>query len=483
MIVNKKDTILSCIAASILLLIFCFVFMRHITINADVLLPFSFAKDVLTHVPLNTWYFPAPTFIFPDILVSIPLVFLSGNILIWFYSFALLQIFALNFILYWLLKKIHKNVSFALVVYVTIFTFLIGYFFLKHVFIPFGTKIFYPVHHMSAAIIALASYLSILPAAKLNRIKFSLLISIFFLASYSDLFFFLYFFAFIAATIFIYAKSIFVYERWFVMLGLLLFVGLAGIGLNFFTNPNFITQFHNSYDARPFLMNLEHFIIVIKGQGFIVFIIIPLLLLLYKVENAKKNLTVCSIALGLLFITFGVATTGMIKDINSLRYLGIYFLSFVYIIVVLLPANIYRLAINKKTSIMIVILSLTSAYWKIPFNTPEIYTSDIKTIRQCNTFKQHRTHAIVIASYWPAKVLFEAENRVFSLIQVTPDVKNIYPWIYNTSWGKLNKPFKKNPPEDIIIITKELDSDKLNALLAFPFAQKICNNNAILLSP
>lgn len=485
---QKQYRLIATLAASFLLIAYCLYNAARIGLDADAISPFSFARDVLRHVPISTWNFPAPTFIFPDVLVSIPITYFFKTPEKWFYASACLQWFALVFIVLAYARtqfNLKNKIHFAGIVYIGLLANKLGDHLFSAPWMVIATRMYVLVNHMSAALMALAFYLwfSSLASEKKTFSKWGLL-ALFSLGGFSDLFLMLYFFSFIAASILINYKKITSDFAWIRKIVVFFIAGMLGVSLNAYVNPNFWVQLHNSYQTTPVSQHLIHLLVLLHGNGIALVIVLPLLLMFFvkksTLQEVQKKLAY-SLLLGLLVFLSGVALTGMIGDRYAFRYFSIYFPVIIFIIAILLPNAYYNLMTHLVFSIIALYLSFTYIH-RFLLIKHDIYSLAPQRVLDCPAFLQNRDGALVVSTYWPAKILYEKSNRIFRLEQKDNDLTNIRHWIYNPSWANKEAMRTTNLTNKILYVTSEVSDARIKTLISNPHAQVICDGLVIMVN-
>jgi hypothetical protein len=444
---------------------FCLLKASHTGFNADDISPYSFAKDVISGISVTGWNFPAPTFIFPDVLASIPIVYLFKTPEIWFYICACIQWWVLISVIYAYTKK-----PIVGLIYVSIIVYEIGYYLLPVSWLPVATRMFVLVNHMSAAIMALAFYLLVVRAQKksLSLVIASIMLALFFIGAFSDLFLVVYTFALIGAHVCVNIRQVFKCPRWILLVVSLGMAGLGGVFLNYELNPNFTVQLHHSYQPISF----AHYV----WMDVLLFLVIPLIsivILSLKKVKTEQNKLLLSLFLGCLFVLVSVVGTGMIADRAGLRYLDIYFPVYVLVVAILLPAVMYRFSMTLLASVIALLFSV-NFYSSWMQSAPAFHQPSIKAVLDCPAFQQNREGALVVATYWPAKILFEKSDRVFFLKQTKDDLKTEYHWIYNPIW-------MEGVTHKTLYVTIEASQQAIMQIKKLPNAQVICGDSVILI--
>lgn len=480
---------LSVLASGFLLIAYCLYGAAQTGLDADAISPFSFARDVLLRVPVATWNFPAPTFIFPDVLVSIPLVYLLRTPEKWFYVSACLQWFALVFILLAYVRTqpmLKTKINFAGIIYASLLINKIGGYFFLLPWVMLSTRMYVLVNHMSAALLALGFYLWLRTASSQTKLSWQLfgLSILFSLSAFSDLFFMLYFFSFVGANLLIEYKKIMRDSVTIKNVTLLFFAGCMGVVLNAYINPNFWVQLHHSYQTISISERFTHFAsILFYKNGSMLFLFLPLILMacvkLSTLASEQKK-TCYSLLLGLLFFLFMAAYTGMVIDKYAIRYFGIYFPVFVFVIVQLLPSLYYRIAMHIVVSLIALYFGFLFIHRMLPIRN-NLYIPAIQRILDCPAFQHNSEGALVIATYWPAKIVYEQSNRVFRLQQTTFNLITTYHWIYNPSWIEAAVMQSPLSTKKTLYITHEASLERIKVLTSQPNATVICGGAVILI--
>jgi hypothetical protein len=380
-----------------------------------------------------------------------------------------------------------NRISFVSLIYVMLMVNAFGYIFFKSCWIQFAPKLFILVNHMSAAIMALGFYawIGLLDIDKKKWFVWVLAITIFFLAALSDLFFMLYFFAFVTAYTLINLKKCIYQPRWIRNRIVFLMAGIAGVMVNAIINPNFMLQLHHSYQTIPLMQRIINFIFIIGWQGLWLFVLVPIMLIAacwFRFKSTVNRQLLWPLLLGLLFVTLGVALTGMVADLYSLRYMVIYFPILVFVFAMLLPRWFYQLA-NKLVVSLCVILMAIVILVKASHDDRSMYNNihgDMQTILDCPAFLEIRTGALVVSTYWPAKILFEKSNRSFRLQQTTDDLQTPHDWIVNTSWSIPQFMQTNVISNRILYVTIDASSARLKQLQALPGARLICDGSVLV---
>jgi len=485
---NKLANIFAVIAAASLLTVLVVVVALKIHVNSDAIAPYSFARDIIEHIPIWHWQFPAPPFTFPDYAVSLFIVFFLKQPWQWFLGSALAQ--PLTLILFLTFRKdktgLTKPIKFVGICYLFILIFVLGSIFFNHAWIESPARIVVLVHHMYAAIMAILLFLWTTPEnnLKLNSKLFIFYSALCFILAFSDLFFMVYFFALAFARICVYQTTILRNLSWLVEMIILFLIALLGIYLNYRINPGFSVQLHQTTPLTTFAERLSGFVHITHLRGVILFFILPIVLLsLYikKTQPSVEKNTIAALSLGCIFIGIIVVGAGLITAIYTLRYLGIYFPAMIFIASQLTTNKLYQIAVQPIISFGVILIAFIIGIFTL-HNIPERFLApEFSTLYSCPDFQQQSRGGIVVATYWPAKVLFEQNNRQFRLLQTDPTLEFIYHWIYNPEWYNPQYMQSSQQSSKVFFVRYQMDPNKLQKLSLLPDAQSICNNEMIML--
>jgi len=421
--------------AVLILLPIGFVTMRGY--NSDSIYSLSQARDIIQFGSLSGWIYSAVPFIFPDVILSIPLANLHSSPYVFYLISSPIQITMFIFLYSIYRSRIDQEKSWIEVLVATtiaaVFLAFVGSALLRDAYYSVVETFFVFVHHGFAAMFAIIFFL-FFTANDFFEIKRSPLIFTVLLGLMvaSDFYFGLYFGLLLVSTFnFKNWKKVFIVSTSFGILSIAIFL------LSWWLNPSLRLQVLNSsspseYDQLQVLFLLMG-ILLVPTASFI--------FLIYKKSCPAqiKNLYV-ALTLTILLIFFG----GLIKDKYAFRYIAI-----AYPISIILLAQ-FILFLSEKNRFLLLLLSgvFVSAFTFVSIfygghKSSHIYRNEISCLNKIN-----RPHSNLVAQYWPAKVIFESTGRQFNLWQVDGNLK-AFDWINNKKWETLY------PDNGVILLVKE----------------------------
>ncbi|OGT42218.1 MAG: hypothetical protein A3F13_02170 [Gammaproteobacteria bacterium RIFCSPHIGHO2_12_FULL_40_19] len=474
-----KKTISVCMAL-IFLAAFSFSVLLHVQINADVLYPFSFAKDLITHLSIRHWYYPGPLFIFPDVLLSIAIVAFVKTPVLWAALFSFIQILALIILIAAFSqdkKTLPFSIKFTAGIYLTALIYFVGRVLFHTQWAMIADKSGVAVHHMSGALAALLLFFLTVPTtfSKASAKKIIFILCFMFLMSFSDPYFDYYFFMLILPYLFIDRLRLFQLKHWVrTMIGIAI-AGISGILLNGMLNPGLWIEFHTSHTDSTLLnivQNTQNFRYTMGWAGILLVFVLPLLLLFLAIKHKKTHLF--SLCISMEFISIGCLLLDMFKgDMSFLRYIDIYFPIIIYAAFELTSLRFFKLTQTMSVAIIAILIAFFYAHHNFKHTHVAIFPQEFHAVLACPDLHKTMPNTVFVATYWPAKVLFEATNRTASMIEINPDM-TAYPWIYNPAWQNISK-----NPSSLLISTYQLDPTKIAALSALSNAETLCNGQLI----
>lgn len=481
---NFKTISILC-ASLIFLAVLSFAITLHVQINADALFPFSFAKDLLTHVSIRHWYYPGPLFIIPDVLISVLIMAWVKSPIIWGGIFSFIQMLALILLIVAFSKDkktLPFPVKFTSCIYITAIVYFIGRVLFHATWAMIADKVGVPVHHISGALAALLLFFLTVPEdfskASFKRIIFVLCFM--FVMSFSDPYFDYYFFMLMVPSVFIFRLRLLTFKRWiWTMIGMAI-AGISGILLNAVLNPGLWIEFHASHIhpshthsiPHNLLENMSSFYHTMGWTGIFVVFVLPLLLFFWAKKNNKKHLL--SLFVSMELISIGCLLLGMFNgDMSFLRYIDIYFPIIIYAVFELISVRFFKLTQTLLLSIIAMLIAFFYAYHNFKQVKVAIFPEEFHAVLSCPDLQKKIPNTVLVATYWPAKVLFEFTNRTASLIEINPDM-SAYLWIYNPAWQHIAK-----NPKAALISTYQLAPSKISAISTLPNAQTLCHGQLI----
>lgn len=430
--------------------------------NSDALYSYSQARDIWQFGSLRGWTFSAISFSVPDVLLSIPIAGLIRSPYAFYCLTAPLQILLLVG-----LYAIYKSrtspdqdfintfalTSISVAIIAIAFSLMIGdaFYFTVEPFFIF-------VHHGFAAICSIFIFLLCrkddFASWRQNPILTALLLSA---LIYSDFFFGLYLGTFIAATMNKKHPKTIVVLIAFSLLCICIFV------IDLYLNPSLGIQ-----TAYSLFLKYDKWQIITNAS----LVIIPSIVLatyLYKKKLLSDDLR--SLLIGCILVVYSLCLAGILKDLVGFRYLCIIFPITAFLLVeVLISANI-RITTNVITLLLVAILSWSSyVYFQSKDRGQTPFSEELACIKELPL-----AHPTIIARYWPAKMIFESNNRKANLIQVNEKFERNN-WIYNSRWSTIF------PEENTsIVVTSELGPEILEKLQTNFATRLICQNKLLLM--
>lgn len=472
--------IFSITAATIFLFVFAVFIAMQIGVDSDALFPFSVAKDIVTGVSVKHWYFPGPLFFFPEILFSIPLVFILKTPSLWAVAIAFLQQLSLVLVICFFTEK-QKSLSLATrfisAVFVVFITYLIGKVIFHWVWIQMADKAFIAVNHFSAQLISLILYFLTKPTSP-QPISSKKVITVFLIAfatAFSDPLFILYFACLNLPYLFKYRLSLFKNLKW---LGTTLGIActaLIGIFFNVHFNPGMAVELnpHAGSSTLNLLANLIHFFKNTHWLGVTLVFAVPAVLLFMSVKQRQTELTL--VLSGLLLIGSVCVLLGLMNgDTSCLRYIGIYYLIMAYAFFELFSAAFLTFLSKPFIAIIALCFAISCGHHYLKNYSAGIFKVEFHPLLNCPELKQAMKNHYFVSKYWGAKLLFEYTDREASLFQVNGTFSS-YHWIMNPAWQTLHG--KK--PTQVLICTYQMTPAKINAILQLPHANSLCNGQLI----
>lgn len=436
------------LAILILLFLMIISIYPYVNLNSDVLYTFSFAKDILNGVPINNWQTPPSSYLFPDVLVSIFIGLFVSDPTVWWLMSLPIQILIFIFLYSFFLKAINRIQTIFYLTLSSVIMYLI-------LIVLNGKNLRYMIepflvlgYHGFASIFSLILFL-IVNNYKLFGIKKYFVYIIVFFISLSDIFFILYFGSFILANYIITKQRL---GQNFIFFT----ISIITILLNKYYNQGFIEQILNSTSSFP----INKQIIFMELVLILIFIIMAII----KRHDHFLN----TLLIGTLFIIITISFLGLIKDVYGLRYLNIVFLVSVLII------YSYIKDFTKRQISLIFITSILVLFSMILYNqlVKKRYFYEKKYSTEIAFLSKHH-NSVIVASYWPAKYIFEMTNRSNNLIQIGDNFK-IRPWIYNKNWSHLHESNKI-----CFIVSEELNPIFLDKLIQEHEYRYIDNNKLL----
>ena len=474
---KNSRTYIAFFASLIFLFSFCVAATQYIKIKSDAIALFSLSKDLLSNISILHWYFPGPVPLM-DLLVSIPLVFILKTPVFWCCVFNFIQQLAIIFLCIFFVdekKKISVLTRWISCTYIICFVFLLGWLIFGMSWEQAAGASFRPGFHLSTAISAL--FIFLLTTPKQSSVSF---LKIFFMGlfslvqGFSDVFFCYYFFLLNIPYFFIDKANLLRNRQWRLTVLFILIVSLIGVFLSYKINPGLSTELQAHSDSAVFhiLPNLLGFIHVAKWQGILLVLFSPLLFLYFAIKQNKQQIVILLTGIWLIGVA-SILSGLLINSIGYFRYVCIYFPVFVYVLMTLLPPSfLQKLADNLIVAFCVLIVSMGYFYANAHYYKMSFFSKKLSPLITCSELK-NPTKAVLVATYWPAKILFELSDRQMSLIQVQSDLQR-YPWIVNPLWEKMI-----HRPTTVLIAIDEVNVLKINALLKLPGSRSLCQGHLI----
>ncbi|MGF6786664.1 hypothetical protein OKW27_000977 [Paraburkholderia sp. 35.1] len=382
-------------------------------INADDVVSFSQAKDLIEFGSLRGWTYPGAPSFFPDILLSIPFEILARTPYFFHLVTAPVQVLIFVFACSLLTSKerpfaqTYTNLTISLIAIAVSGLLVIGkdFYFLIETAFSFE-------HHGFAAVLAVILYFYVKSHFKLTVLNSAALVIVVFLLGISDLYFVLWFGALLASeAIFGERKKFLAFTVAFSALAIFIFVVSLEI------NSSLAIQAKNSAteDYADKLRNVFHIAIIL-------FFMISIFI---KTKSFKYSKSLCIAA---IFSIAVVCAAGLIHNTYEFRYLSITYIISAWMFHDLIDRSIKIKNVVALTSIIFLVALVAAP--KIPQN--ENFQREIDCLS-----RQGISGSTVYAEYWPAKIVFEGTNRVFNLIQIDRDL-NETSWNYNSRWKSLH---------------------------------------------
>ena len=180
-----------------------------------------------------------------------------------------------------------------------------------------------------------------------------------------------------------------------------------------------------------------------------------------------------SLYLAIVFAGVLLLGAGLLNNVDTFRYLNFLYGGAVVIFAYILLTLPERMKILGAVFLILLSSSL-SIYVNFVREKPArllAYQDEIRCIQ-----KAGMPHSTLIATYWPAKVIFESLNRGYNLIQVNSTL-GPYNWISNIRWRNLYPDNQKT-----FLITKEVDPRVLERLERDSSAKLICEGKILFLA-
>jgi hypothetical protein len=467
------------LGALLFILLFAMALLFHTGINSDVLYPFSFLTDLLRHVPVKQWIFPGPLFFFPDMLVSLPIVAMVKTPQLWAIVFGYLQIIAMVSVIAYFHRTTASHSDFSIrfisATYVTIFVYVLGSMLFHDPWTMIADKSVLAVHHFSSALLALWIFFIIRPQTQINKVKMITLFVLACVMGFSDPLF-IYFLAGLYLPYFIqYHFKWWSYRPWVLMMAVIFASTLVGIFLNLYLNPGLSVELTvPSHHASLFYV-LDHFINFKKVMGWYgINVVFTVPILLFMVGYNKKNNMVMHLSSSMLLMALGYIIFGLVKDhLVLLRYINIDFPIMIYCVLALLPAQCLQWTTSWIAAFLMLVLGVYYAHSHFQDYQTAIFSKNLQSLLRCKALEKNMKGSVFVATYSPAKVVFEYFNRSSSLVQVNSTLQQ-YDWINNLTWQK-----QVYRPKAALISTMELDPTVIDQLKVLPKAQIMCRGELI----
>lgn len=448
----------------LLLIVLAIAFVSLREYNSDTLSAFSQAKDILQFGSLKGWTFSATPYTFPDVILSLPFTFFIDNP----YRFHLItapvqfMIFAYLFSSYYATHNVYakrENVFASIALSAVIVT-LVEVMVFREVFYFTAEPFFILAYHGFAALCAILIFLysrnDLVGFFKKNYIVMPLLLL---MLIASDFYFAMYFGCFAVTTLNKrnWRKSI-------SLLAVFLILSIIVFALSYVFNESLAVQASNSLSVTYY-------------SRITIFLRIGLLLLVptafILVLKYKRQLTAYAIQLyvGLILIATVIFIMGLISDQYTFRYLIV-----IYPVSIILGMEILlTIPTGSRLKLLCcswVVALLVAGYANFFKDKPAgiVYNDEIQYIRETGI-----DHATIVATYWPAKIIFESTKRQHNLIQ-TDDALNKRNWVNNTKWGSLY-----SDSEWTFVVTEQLSKQAIQRLETEYDTQSLGNGKVLLI--
>lgn len=178
--------------------------------------------------------------------------------------------------------------------------------------------------------------------------------------------------------------------------------------------------------------------------------------------------------IGTWLISVVAILTGLVgSTLVELRYVSILFPVFLYALFELFPVIFIEKLSHHWTSLGALIIAGVIAYVYLPNDEVTVFPENLQAPLSC-ALSIHQPNAIWVSAYWPAKILFELNDRRMSLYQIMPDTTNACDWIVNPAWRHIVK-----HPKTAFISTFQFQPKKLHEILRLPGARRLCGGSII----
>lgn len=426
--------------------------------NSDSLYVYAQAKDLLAFGSLRGWTFSAIPFTVPDLIAAAPIAAIVPGPRAYYVVAAPLQMVLLGAALSWWLARTQQRpfdrTLLAFAVAAALIVLLIG-----AAFYPSGYFAAQPLfilnYHGFAAICAtLLTVVAWEDDFRLLRQHWAATLIAVAVLTASDFYFAAYFGAMLLAALLL--------SRSRVVLWLVLAVGgvsVAVFALSYWLNPSLGLHIRES-NAIVAELRPAH-----AAARLAALMIVPTALVLAL--RFRGALSLCSLILyvSLLLIAAALAAAGLIKDWSGFRYLTI-----------LLPVSLVLMLdlVNamppRRQAVLLAIAAagLGAALLLVGRKPLSSYRDEIACIDAAD-----RPGSTIVATYWPAKLIFEGTGRRHNLIQVNADLQP-WDWISNRRWQSLHPGGRTT-----FVVTEHLSSQTLAHLTDDTDAQAICGGKLL----
>ncbi|WP_420131624.1 hypothetical protein [Rhodopseudomonas sp.] len=429
--------------------------------NSDSLYVYAQAKDLLAFGSLRGWTFSAIPFTVPDLIAAAPIAAIVPGPRAYYVVAAPLQMVLLGAALSWWLARTQQRpldrtlLSFA--VAAALIVLLIG-----AAFYPSGYFAAQPLfilnYHGFAAICAtLLTVVACEDDFRLLRQHWAATLIAVAVLTASDFYFAAYFGAILTAALLL--------SRSRALLRLVLAVGgvsVAVFALSYWLNPSLGLHIRES-NAIVAELRPAH-----AAARLAALMIVPTALVLalrFRGALSRRSLI---LYMALLLIAAALAAAGLIKDWSGFRYLTI-----------LLPVSLVLMLdlVNamppRRQAVLLAIAAagLGAALLLVglkPSSPLSSYRDEIACIDAAD-----RPGSTIVATYWPAKLIFEGTGRRHNLIQVNADLQP-WDWISNRRWRSLHPEGRTT-----FVVTEHLSMQTLAHLTNDTDARAICGGKLL----
>jgi hypothetical protein len=439
------------------------------TYNSDDLYSYSLAEDIIQFFSLSGWTFSASPFLIPDAILSLPFAAITNNLLAFYLLVSPVQIIAfVLFFSFYLSRKEGIDLQTAMIA-ISSAAFIVAivgpllfrspYFFLVEPAFKFA-------HHGAGAFAAVIMFLY----HKYHRCRFPrfdhfLPVSAFCLLALSDLFFAVYFGALLLAD----CRQ----GRWRdVVPSLFMYGCLSALAfiLSYELNSSLRIQMHSSVagEKQSLMLTIVETCIVLSP-------LTAVALWLHRQADHLDDVWI-DLYIGTVLVALFVVGAGLVVDKYSFRYLAIvYPVTTAYFAIALLQApvkSLNQLAILAAVSAIALVVYLNvfkRDFTRIP------YRDEIECLQEAQIEPDNVAHGTIVATYWPAKAIFETTKRQYNLVQVDGTL-HPYNWIDNSRWRYLYP-----ESQSVFVVTEGLYAGVIDLILRNSDARLLCSGKIILL--